>query len=122
MKNNELDYLFGDEENANIIDSKDIIIESFTHKKDDMEFIIYTYQKNIDSDYMTYLSLTNIKDNDTIDKLCGRSNSNKDNAHHYFETLKTEIMTSFLQIIGLYLLKIFYQVLCQAFSSLMVKR
>lgn len=91
LKNNELDYLLEDEDNTDILDTRDVIVESFSHTLEDISFYIYTYQNKSNYNYVTYLSLTNTKDNDIIDKLCGNTTSDKESAHNYFETLKQAI-------------------------------
>lgn len=92
LKNNEFDYLLGSGED--LPDTSDIIIESFTHTLDDILFHIYTYQNRSDFNYVTYMCLTNIKDNNQIDKLCGKSTPNQESAHKYFEILKNEVTTN----------------------------
>lgn len=94
LKNNELDHLFEDEDNIDIFDTKDVIIESFSHTLEYISFYIYTYQNKSNDKYFTYLSLTNKKDNDVIDKLCGNFTSDRKMAHNYFETLKQELTTN----------------------------
>lgn len=94
LKNNELDYLFEDENNTDIPDTRDVIIESFSHTLEDISFCVYTYQNKSNYNYVTYLSLTSINDNDVIDKLCGNFTSDKESAHNYFETLKQGIMNN----------------------------
>lgn len=91
LKNNEFDYLFGNDDNAIILDTIDIIVESYSHKLDNILFHIYTYQNKSNLNYITYMTLTNVNDNNIIDNLCGNSTSNKESAHNYFEILKETI-------------------------------
>lgn len=94
LKNNEFDYLLGNDDSNVIPDTINTIIESFSHKLENILFHIYTYQNKSNLNYITYMSLTNVNDNNIIDNLCGNSTSNKESAHNYFEILKESITTN----------------------------
>ena len=53
LKNNEFDYFFDKENNNSILDTRDVIIESFSHTLEDISFYIYTLR---DHSYYPYLS------------------------------------------------------------------
>ncbi|WP_301082358.1 hypothetical protein [Thomasclavelia cocleata] len=97
LKNNEFDYFFDKENNNSILDTRDVIIESFSHTLEDISFYIYTFKNQSNSNYVTYMALSNIQDNGNIDKLCGNSTSNKELAHNYFENLKLAITTNSIE-------------------------
>ena len=92
VSNNEFDYFFAgsDEEKIDLPENK--IIESYEYFIDDYFFYIYTFQR--DNDYITYMSVKNIVENDVLNNLCGNKVSNRELARDYFETLKNDITTN----------------------------
>lgn len=92
VSNNEFDYFFtrSDEEKIDLLENK--IIESYEYFIDDYFFYIYTFQR--ENDYITYMSVKNIVENDVLNNLCGNKVSNRELARAYFETLKNDITTN----------------------------
>ena len=92
VSNNEFDYIFtgSDEEKIDLPENK--IIESYEYFIDDYFFYIYTFQK--DNDYITYMSVKNIVENDVLSNLCGNKVSDRELARDYFESLKNDITTN----------------------------
>lgn len=93
LKNNELDYLFSDDLN-NVPDTKDLIIESFEYTLEDLFFYIYTFQNTSTNKYVTYMSIKNLKENETLHNLCGNAATDIETAHTYFESLKVSITSN----------------------------
>ena len=92
LSNDEFDYIFtgSDEEKIDLPENK--IIESYEYFIDDYFFYIYTFQK--DNDYITYMSVKNIVENDVLSNLCGNKVSDRELARDYFESLKNDITTN----------------------------
>ena len=92
VSNDEFDYIFtgSDEEKIDLPENK--IIESYEYFIDDYFFYIYTFQK--DNDYITYMSVKNIVENDVLSNLCGNKVSDRELARDYFESLKNDITTN----------------------------
>lgn len=92
VSNNEFDYFFteSEKEKNDLLENK--IIESYEYFIDDYFFYIYTFQK--DNDYITYMSVKNIVENDVLNNLCGNKVSDRELACDYFETLKNDITTN----------------------------
>lgn len=95
LNNNEFDYIFTGSEDEKVETLKKDIIESFEYCLNDYFFYIYTFQKN--SDYITYMSVKNIVENDVLNNLCGNKVSDRELAHDYFEKLKNEITENDLE-------------------------
>lgn len=92
LSNNEFDYLFLESDKEKIDLSGNKIIESYEYFTDNYFFYIYTFQK--DNDYITYMSVKNIVENDVLNNLCGNKVSDRELARDYFETLKNDITTN----------------------------
>lgn len=92
LSNNEFDYLFLESDKEKIDLSGNKIIESYEYFIDNYFFYIYTFQK--DNDYITYMSVKNIVENDVLNNLCGNKVSDRELARDYFETLKNDITTN----------------------------
>ena len=95
LENNEFDYLFGIDEDISQQHNK--FIEKFDFTLNDMFFFLYTYKKN--DDYITYMSMKNLKDNDVLENLYGHKTNDEKVAHSYFEKLKNDITTNTLDYI-----------------------
>ena len=95
VSNNEFDYIFtgSDEEKIDLPENK--IIESYEYFIDDYFFYIYTFQR--DNDYITYMSVKNIVENDVLNNLCGNKVSNRELARDYFESLKMDITNNSIE-------------------------
>lgn len=93
VNNDDFNYLFNEEQKKREIENlKDVFIESYKYKKENVFFFIFTYQKN--NEYITYLSLKNLERDELINNLCGKQNSDKKSAHLHFENLKDIVMTN----------------------------
>lgn len=93
IENDDFNYILENiikEEKTNNL--KEVFIESYQHTKDNIFFFIFTFQKN--NDYITYLSLKNLEQDDMINNLCGKQNVDKKSAHLHFENLKNIIISN----------------------------
>ena len=95
LSNNEFDCFFTESEDEIIKSSENEIIESFEYTLNDWLFYIYTLKK--EDNYITYMSIKNISEDDILDNLCGNKSSNKKLAHDYFETLKIDITNNSIE-------------------------
>lgn len=92
LENNEFDYLFNGSKETSVEETKSPIVESFELTLNNIFFYIYTFEKN--DNFITYMSLKNLDENDTLHNLCGNKSSSKESAHSYFEELKNAITTN----------------------------
>ena len=92
--NGEFDFLVGAD---NIDNETDLILQSFKHPINNYNFYIYTYKKN--NDYITYMSIECLDNNDIIDKIYGYKTSSEEESNSYFEKLKTDIISNELDYI-----------------------
>lgn len=88
-----LDYIFKGENN--ICSGEKIKIGEIT--KDDYFFCIYTFKK--DNNYITYLNIKNLKDNDVLENLYGNKTTDKEESLSYNEKLKNDISNNTLDYI-----------------------
>ena len=92
VENNNYDFLFDDKEDIILYNSDKQFIESFNYTKADFYFFIYTIERN--NKYITYLSIKNLNENESINKICGKENIDKDSAHNWFIELKNTIINN----------------------------
>ena len=95
VNNDEFDYLIGSDKEESHSDSD--FIEQFDYTIDNMFFFVYTFKSN--QNYITYLNLKNLKDNDTLNNLYGYKTSDKEDSHSYFEKLTNNIKNKSLDYI-----------------------
>lgn len=93
--NGDLDYLVNDD--PDFISDIDCVVNTFKHSINDYTFYIYTYKKN--DDYITYMSIKYLDENDTINNIYGYKTSDKEKSDSYVEKLKNDITTNTLDYI-----------------------
>lgn len=94
--NGDLDYLVNDDPDF-IHSDIDCVVNTFKHSINDYTFYIYTYKKN--DDYITYMSIQYLDDDDTINNIYGYKTSDKEKSDSYVEKLKDDITTNTLDYI-----------------------
>ncbi len=94
---NSYDFLFDDKEDVVTYNPEKQFIESFNYSKDDIFFFIYTFEKN--DKYITYLSIKHLKEDDFINNLCGKENTDKRSAHNWFNEIKESIINNSIDTI-----------------------
>ena len=57
--------------------------------KDDYFFYIYTYKRN--DEFITYLTIKDLKSNEILQNICGNISNNKDDELSYNESLTNDI-------------------------------
>lgn len=95
VNNDEFDYLIGSDKEESHSDND--FIEKFDYTIDDMFFFIYTFKSN--QNYITYLNLKNLKDDDTLNNLYGYKTTDINDSHSYFEKLTSDIKNNSLDYI-----------------------
>lgn len=94
--NGDLDYLISDDPDV-IHNDIDFVVDTFKHSINDYTFYIYTYKKN--DDYITYMSIKCLNEDDTINNIYGYKTSDKKQSDSYVEKLKNDITTNTLDYI-----------------------
>ena len=93
----EFDFVFSTED-INNINSSGNMVESFDYTLDNINFFIYTYKDTKDN-YITYMAIGKSNEDDMLDKLYGFKTENKNEAHDYFEKLKSDLCNNTLEYI-----------------------
>lgn len=93
--NGDLDYLISD--NSNFICDNDCLIDNFKYSINDYTFNIYTYKRN--DDFITYMSINYLDENDTINNIYSYKTSDKEKSDSYVEKLKNDITNNTLDYI-----------------------
>lgn len=83
--NGGFDYLLDDIDTEN----SNNMLETFDYSLDNFFFYIYTFKKN--GNYITYMSIKNLDEDDSIYNICGNKCSDEKSAHSYFDNLKNII-------------------------------
>ena len=94
--NGDLDYLISYDSDF-IHSDIDCVVNTFKHSINDYTFYIYTYKKN--DDYITYMSIQYLDDDDTINNIYGYKTSDKEKSDSYVEKLKDDITSNTLDYI-----------------------
>jgi len=92
--NGDLDYIFNDDKESETSSVIDNVVETFNHILEDYTFYIYTYKK--DNNYITYMSIKYLDDEDSINNIYGYKTTDKEESDSYFEKLKTSVITNSL--------------------------
>lgn len=85
VNNGELDYIF-DEETTN---TKGEMLKTEEITKDDYLFYIYTYKRK--NEFITYLTIKDLKSNEILQNVCGNVSNNKDDELSYNKSLTNDI-------------------------------
>ena len=72
--------------------------EYIEYAKKDINFYLYTY-KDKNNNFITYMCMTKYDDKDLFDNLYGFKTENKNEAHEYFEKLKSDLCNNTLEYI-----------------------
>lgn len=91
--NGELDYIFDEE----ITNTKGEMIKTEEITKDDFFFYVYTYKRK--NEFITYLTIKNLKSNEILQSVCGNISNNKDDELSYNENLTNDIKNNTLDYI-----------------------
>lgn len=83
--NGELDYIFDDD----VANAKGEMIKTEEITKDDFFFYVYTYKRI--NEFITYLTIKNLKSNEILQNVCGDISANKDDELSYNEALTNKI-------------------------------
>jgi len=86
----ELDYIFDDD----IANTKGEMIKTEEITKDDFFFYVYTYKRK--NEFITYLTIKDLKSNEILQNVCGNISTNKDDELSYNETLTNIIKNNTL--------------------------
>lgn len=94
--NGEFDFIFNNDFLDNINDMYEII-EKCNYTKDNINFYVYTYQK--DNDFITYMAITNLETETTLDNLYGFKTNDEKEARDYFKKLVDDLQNNTLEYI-----------------------
>lgn len=88
IENGTFDFLF-DEDNTNFNTLEKAFIETYELEKENYLFYLFTYKRNCE--YITYLNVKSIDENNAIFNMCGNITIDKEKAHAHFDSLKKSI-------------------------------
>lgn len=86
--NGGFDYLLDDTDEIDTENSNNML-ETFDYSLNGFFFYIYTFKKN--GNYITFMSVKNLDEDNSIYNICGNKSSDEESAHFYFENLKSII-------------------------------
>ena len=91
--NGKFDFIF-DEDSAT---PSGEMIKTYEIDKDNYSFYIYTFKRN--DDFITYMTIKNLQDNNVLEHLYGNKTTDEDKALSYSEKLNSDISNNTLDYI-----------------------